>query len=473
MKGTHPTRLLSLLLALIFCIYLVPTEALAIEAKKSILETEHTYARDYDSVDSPDIVSEIVSSRDEYQKEYMLSNGQHLLAVYPTAVHYADENGEWREIDNTLHATSMDGKRVYRNTAGLWDVTLPSSLSGADPVTVARGDSALSFRFAGQLLQDDVLTAKLARMNEDIAASESENNTSDAEPEPADALADTSELQSDANSGASEEASPADENTANPTESHIAVTPPDTTAGASSPESENNAQPEAPSSGEDTANESPVSGTADDADESVAPVTKNDTIDVIAESQWETATTTKMGDTIFGRTQVQPSQLTLKDSEIVFSQNDKTLQETFSEKLSSTAEYTAVFNGVNVRYDLNSNSLKESVIIAAAPTGRTGYQYLLEAKNLVLELQEDNSIYAYAIGHTEGDEPVFFMPAPYLFDQDKAYCDDIELILKETDEGYLLTYLLPQEWMADEDRAYPVVLDPVVHAELSFTNIAD
>ena len=473
MKAPRMTKVLSFLMALVFCLYLVPTEALAVEVKKNALEAASEYARDYDPVDSPDIVSEIVSSRDEYQKEYMLSNGQHLLTVYPTAVHYADKNGEWQEIDNTLHATSMDGKRVYRNTAGLWDVTLPSNLSGADPVTVARGDSALSFRFAGQLLQDDVLTAKLARMNEDIASSESENNTSDAEPEPADTLADTSEPQSDANSGASEEASPADENTANPTESHIAVTPPDTTAGASSPESENDAQPEALSSGEDTANESPVSGTADDADESVAPVTKNDTIDVIAESQWETATTTKMGDTVFGRTQVQPSQLTLKDSEIVFSQNDKTLQETFSEKLSSTAEYTSVFNGVNVRYDLNSNSLKESVIIAAAPTGRTGYQYLLEAKNLVLELQEDNSIYAYTLDHSEGDEPVFFMPAPYLFDQDKAYCDDIELILKETDEGYLLTYLLPQEWMADEDRAYPVVLDPVVHAELSFTNIAD
>ena len=135
-----------------------------------------------------------------------------------------------------------------------------------------------------------------------------------------------------------------------------------------------------------------------------------------------------MGNAIFGRTQVQPSQLMLKDSEIVFSQNDKTLQETFSEKLCSTAEYASVFNGVNVRYDLNSNSLKESVIIASAPTGRTGYQYLLEAKNLVLELQEDNSIYAYATDHAEGDDPVFFMPAPYLFDQEKVYCDDIELM---------------------------------------------
>lgn len=152
MKAPRMTKVLSFLMALVFCLYLVPTEALAVEVKKNALEAASEYARDYDPVDSPDIVSEIVSSRDEYQKEYMLSNGQHLLTVYPTAVHYADENGEWQEIDNTLHATSMDGKRVYRNTAGLWDVTLPSSLSGADPVTVARGDSALSFRFAGQLL---------------------------------------------------------------------------------------------------------------------------------------------------------------------------------------------------------------------------------------------------------------------------------------------------------------------------------
>ena len=181
MKAPRMTKALSFLMALIFCIYLVPTEVLAAEVKGNALASASTYARDYDSVDSPDIVSEIVSSRDEYQKEYLLSNGQHLLTVYPTAVHYADENGEWQEIDNTLRAASLDGKRVYRNAAGLWDVTLPASLSGADPVTIARGDSVLSFRFAGQLLQDDVLTAKLARMNEDVTASENEDITSEEE----------------------------------------------------------------------------------------------------------------------------------------------------------------------------------------------------------------------------------------------------------------------------------------------------
>lgn len=131
MKTPRMTRFLSFLLALVFCVYLVPTEVLAAEVKQNALTAESEYMRDYDSVDSPDIVSEVISSRDEYQKEYVLSNGQHLLTVYPTAVHYADENGEWREIDNTLQAASIDEKHVYRNTAGLWDVTLPSSLSGS------------------------------------------------------------------------------------------------------------------------------------------------------------------------------------------------------------------------------------------------------------------------------------------------------------------------------------------------------
>ena len=478
MKAPRMTKALSFLMALIFCIYLVPTEVLAAEVKGNALASASTYARDYDSVDSPDIVSEIVSSRDEYQKEYLLSNGQHLLTVYPTAVHYADENGEWQEIDNTLRAASLDGKRVYRNAAGLWDVTLPASLSGADPVTIARGDSVLSFRFAGQLLQDDVLTAKLARMNEDVTASENEDITSEeessAEPEPStDVSSDVIESQGDVNSSASEEPAPANEDAANNAKADVTTASLETEVDVTSLEGENDTKPEAPSAEGDLSEEETVSGNTDNTDESVTPITKDDRIDAIAGSQWETATTTKMGNAIFGRTQVQTSQLALKDSEVVFSENDKTLQETFSEKLSSTAEYASVFNGVSVRYDLNSNSLKESVIIASAPAGRTGYQYLLETENLVLEQQEDNSIYAYAADHTDGDEPVFFMPAPYLFDQEKAYCDDIELILKETDNGYLLTYLLPQEWMAAADRAYPVVLDPVVHAELSFTNIAD
>lgn len=473
MKAPCMTRILSFFLALVFCLYLVPTEVLAAELESASRISQSEYARDFVDEETPDVVSEIISSRDEYQKEYILSNGQRLLTVYPTAVHYMDGEGMWQEIDNTLQTTSLDGKRVYQNTAGIWEVTLPSNLSASEAVSIARGDSVLSFRFAGQLLQDDVLTAKLARMNEDITPSEGAEEPSDVTP-PAEETPTVEEPSADEPQQDGEESA---------VETFAALDAPAIDAGGNSEdtsaaepaegESEPKASEDDNNQGEAPATEEPKSEDADKPQEPATPAVKDDKIDIVVDDQWETATTTKMGNTIFGRTPMQASQLSLKDSEITFSQKDKTLQQTFSEKLSSAAEYASVFNGVSVRYDLTSNTLKESVIIASAPANRAGYQYLLEVKNLVLELQEDNSIYAYAEDHTEGDEPLFVMPAPYLFDQERAYCDDIELTLKETDNGYLLTYLLPQEWMAAEDRAYPVVLDPVVNAELSFTNIAD
>lgn len=473
MKAPRMTRILSFFLALVFCLYLVPTEVLAAELESASRISQSEYARDFVDEETPDVVSEIISSRDEYQKEYILSNGQRLLTVYPTAVHYMDGEGMWQEIDNTLQTTSLDGKRVYQNTAGIWEVTLPSNLSASEAVSIARGDSVLSFRFAGQLLQDDVLTAKLARMNEDITPSEGAEEPSDVTP-PAEETPTVEDPSADEPQQDGEESA---------VETFAALDAPAIDAGGNSEdtsaaeptegESEPKASEDDNNQGEAPATEEPKSEDADKPQEPATPAVKDDKIDIVVDDQWETATTTKMGNTIFGRTPMQASQLSLKDSEITFSQKDKTLQQTFSEKLSSAAEYASVFNGVSVRYDLTSNTLKESVIIASAPANRAGYQYLLEVKNLVLELQEDNSIYAYAEDHTEGDEPLFVMPALYLFDQERAYCDDIELTLIETDNGYLLTYLLPQEWMAAEDRAYPVVLDPVVNAELSFTNIAD
>lgn len=109
MKAPRMTKALSFLMALIFCIYLVPTEVLAAEVKGNALASASTYARDYDSVDSPDIVSEIVSSRDEYQKEYLLSNGQHLLTVYPTL------------LPSTMQMKMASGRRsIIRSAPPRW-----------------------------------------------------------------------------------------------------------------------------------------------------------------------------------------------------------------------------------------------------------------------------------------------------------------------------------------------------------------
>ena len=48
---------------------------------------------------------EIISLRDEYSKRFMLSDGNVQIARYDSAVHFLDENGEWKDIDNSLQSS--------------------------------------------------------------------------------------------------------------------------------------------------------------------------------------------------------------------------------------------------------------------------------------------------------------------------------------------------------------------------------
>ena len=128
MKTPRATKLLALFLAFVFSLYLVPTEVLAAEigsqsAVQAEIDTEPA------AEENPEIVTELAEGRGRFQKEYLLSNGQRMLAVYPTAVHY-EEDGEWKKIDNTLRREQRGSEDVYRNTAGAWDVALPASLGG-------------------------------------------------------------------------------------------------------------------------------------------------------------------------------------------------------------------------------------------------------------------------------------------------------------------------------------------------------
>lgn len=46
------------------------------------------------------MIEEKESLRDENIKHYLLSDGTTKAVVYPSSVHYLDENGEWADIGN-------------------------------------------------------------------------------------------------------------------------------------------------------------------------------------------------------------------------------------------------------------------------------------------------------------------------------------------------------------------------------------
>ena len=60
-----------------------------------------------EAIEDAYIVEEITENRTEYSKEYLLSNGLHMMTMYPNPVHY-EVNGEWEEIDNTLELEVME-----------------------------------------------------------------------------------------------------------------------------------------------------------------------------------------------------------------------------------------------------------------------------------------------------------------------------------------------------------------------------
>lgn len=75
---------------------------------------------------------------------------------------------------------------------------------------------------------------------------------------------------------------------------------------------------------------------------------------------------------------------------------------------------------MDVRYDLQSDILKESIVIRSASDSREGYRYLLQTGELTLTLQEDGSV--DAMSADSGRHP-YSHAAPYLYDSNGRYND--------------------------------------------------
>jgi hypothetical protein len=113
-------------------------------------------------------VGEDVSRRDEFYKEFVLSNGLRLASVYPEVVHF-EKDGVWEEIDNTLVAESRRGVAGYTNTAGIWSVHFPAQLSGSNEISITKDGHTVSFGMAGALRSDGGLVLGLRQLRRGLA----------------------------------------------------------------------------------------------------------------------------------------------------------------------------------------------------------------------------------------------------------------------------------------------------------------
>lgn len=74
-----------------------------------------TITTDKEELTGADIVSEDVSKREEFVKHYLTGDGTYFAVSYAEQVHYLDDNGNWKEVDNTISTNILTGEKSTKN----------------------------------------------------------------------------------------------------------------------------------------------------------------------------------------------------------------------------------------------------------------------------------------------------------------------------------------------------------------------
>ena len=472
-------RTVSLLLTIIMVINLLPLGIFA-EEVKSASQIGQTSSKPAE--EPTRIVEEVPSKRTEFTKEFKLNNGLHMVAVYPEAVHFETEDGQWEDIDNTLTLTGFGNNAVYTNTAGVWEVSFPQSMNSSKQVSISKDGYTLAFGMAGQLRRDpnaEIMSVEtkafppdatevVEEVLETIPAEVSGTPTEGAETVPVEnAPADTAEIMETMPAeGTEDPAEGFDEHSEVPEQVAEAIS--DETAAEEIAEGTDTMPTEAAPEQTEDDETLPVEITEEEpVVDFTAPslVTEDevssDNASLGAENgEDETLAVNPAATSI---AQLQPIDLTavVKDMEY---------PEIVSQKLNSRLSYNNLFSGTNVVYDLSSNKVKESIVMESYDENLRGFRYSLDVGDMIPVLGEDGHIDLY---DADREKIVMVMPAPYMVDNSGEMSFDVSVILVPNGEAYTLNYLIPLDWVADTDRSWPVILDPVVEADIDINNIRD
>jgi len=132
---------------------------------------------------------------------------------------------------------------------------------------------------------------------------------------------------------------------------------------------------------------------------------------------------------------------------------------------SDQLNYPDVFDGADLKYDVNPGEVKETLVLDSVPElGHTMWRWSIDAPGLTLAKNEWGDIEFF----DESGVRRLLIPAPRMWDSSgvEGVQEPVEspvgTILSQTATGWMLTLNADRAWLADEDRVYPVFVDPSV-----------
>ena len=128
----------------------------------------------------------------------------------------------------------------------------------------------------------------------------------------------------------------------------------------------------------------------------------------------------------------------------------------------SSITYDNVDLYTNIEYVLQGNDIKENIIVTAQ---RNDYRYIfqLNVTGLTAQMDEAGNIRLY---DSETGQSKYCIPAPYMYDNEGIYSNDVYYELRLTSTGtYTIAVIADKAWINAEDRALPVTIDPTLILE--------
>lgn len=140
-------------------------------------------------------------------------------------------------------------------------------------------------------------------------------------------------------------------------------------------------------------------------------------------------------------------------------------------KTYSAVEFNDIYDGIDLTYDIIGDVVKENFIIKEKKDD-VKIKVRLNAENMVPVLQSDKTIIFY--DKNDQSKAVYKIAAPIMYDDNNEFSSDIDLSLHQTADGcYDLNIIPSSEWLNDDNRVYPVKLDPTVETSLGIKDIQD
>ncbi len=132
---------------------------------------------------------------------------------------------------------------------------------------------------------------------------------------------------------------------------------------------------------------------------------------------------------------------------------------------SSNITYESILKDADLSYDLFGRNIKECILLKSKDADHN-LAFRVTADGLKAVSGEDGEVrFLDEEGYT-----LFSIPCGYMEDAKGEISEDVRYMLSETEDGYLLTLSLDEEWLKASGREFPVVIDPVIVADTKATS---